>query len=76
MVSDLEKLSSGLRKGTDQQPDDAQRLVAKIKSDPQIQNDLKRTGEAQVKDDDGRTFVVRRKVPAAGTSAETAQQTL
>lgn len=74
MISDLEKLSTGLTKGADQRPDEAQRLADKIKSDPQIQSDLARDGKAQVTDDAGRTFVVRRKVAAAGAAVGTGLQ--
>jgi len=74
MISDLEKLSTGLTKGTDRRPDEAQRLADKIKSDPEIQSELARDGRAQVTDDAGRTFVVRRKVAATSGSSATGLQ--
>jgi hypothetical protein len=67
MISDLEKLSSALRGTRDAEKDDAQKLATKIKSDPQVQRDLDRDGCARVTDDEGRTFVVRRKNAAAAT---------
>lgn len=63
MVSDLEKLSSGLRGARD--ADEAEKLATKIKSDPQVQRDLNENGFARVTDDEGRSFVVRRKSAAA-----------
>jgi hypothetical protein len=74
MISDLEKLSTGLTKGTDRRPDEAQRLADKIKSDPEIQRELARDGKATVTDNAGRTFVVRRKVAAASGSSATSLQ--
>lgn len=65
MISDLEKLSRGLTRSADRQPDEAHRLADKIKSDPQIQRELERDGQARVTGAAGRTFVVRRKVAAA-----------
>jgi hypothetical protein len=65
MISDLDKLSSGLKKRSNQE-DVAERLANKIKTDPQVQRDLDRDGRARVTDEDGRIFVVRRKVAAAG----------
>jgi hypothetical protein len=61
MTSNLEKLSAALRNVASNEKDAAERLVAKIKSDPQIQDELMRNGEARFKDDLGRDFVVRRK---------------
>ena len=75
MISNLEKLSSGLKKGANPQGDEAQRLATKIKSDPQIKRELDRDGQARVTDDAGRIFVVRRKA-AAGVSAATGLRTL
>jgi hypothetical protein len=57
MISNLEKLSTALR--TVGSPE-ARRLVEKIKSDPQIQDELAKTGSARVRDDAGRSFVVRK----------------
>jgi hypothetical protein len=71
MISDLEKLSTGLTKGTDRQPDEAQRLADRIKSDPEIQRELTRNGRAQITNDAGRTFVIRRKVAAASSGSST-----
>jgi hypothetical protein len=65
MISDLEKLVSALRGAPDTEEDDAHRLANKIKSDPQIQRDLEENGCARVTDDEGRTFVVKRKNVAA-----------
>jgi hypothetical protein len=59
MVSDLEKLSSGLR--GDNVKDGAEKLAAKIKSDPQVRRDLDEKGFARIADDQGRSFVVKRK---------------
>ena len=61
MTSNLEKLSAALRNVASNEKDAAERLVAKIKSDPQIQDEPMRNGEARFKDDLGRDFVVRRK---------------
>ena len=68
MVSNLEKLSSALRTVGNLEKDEAQRLVEKIKSDPQIQDELRRSGLAHVRDDAGRSFVVRRKVAEAAVA--------
>jgi hypothetical protein len=61
MISNLEKLSSALRTLRSPESDQARRLVEKIKSDPVIQQDLERTGQARIRDSAGRSFVVRRK---------------
>jgi hypothetical protein len=74
MISDLEKLSTGLTKGADRRPDEAQRLADRIKSDPKIQRELARDGQAQITNDAGRTFVIRRKVAAASGSSTTGLQ--
>jgi hypothetical protein len=68
MVSNLEKLSSALRTVGNPEKDEAQRLVEKIKSDPQIQDELRRSGLAHVRDDAGRGFVVKRKVAEAAVA--------
>ena len=69
MISNLEKLSSALRTVVNPGNDEAQRLADKIKSDPQIQDELTRTGLAHVQDDAGRCFVVRRRA-VEGASAD------
>jgi hypothetical protein len=66
MVSDLEKLTCGLKAANSTAEDNAERLASKIKSDPQIHRDLDVNGQARIKDDAGRTFVVKRKSAAAG----------
>jgi hypothetical protein len=66
MISNLEKLSSALRTMGNRQNDEARRLAEKIKSDPQIQADLAAGGLARVRDEAGRSFVVRRKAASAG----------
>jgi hypothetical protein len=68
MISNLEKLSSALRTVGKPENEDAVRLAERIKSDPQIQDELNRTGEANVQDDAGRNFVVRRKAVGATVS--------
>lgn len=76
MISNLEKLSSALRTTGNPENIEAQRLVEKIRTDPQIQEELKNTGLAHVQDDAGRCFVVKRKAaeaPKAVTSAEQKQ---
>jgi hypothetical protein len=65
MISNLDKLSSALRTVGNPENDEARRLAEKIKSDPQIQDELTRTGLARVRDEAGRSFVVRRKVTEA-----------
>jgi hypothetical protein len=66
MISNLEKLSSALRTvGNPENDDDAVRLAERIKSDPRIQDELRTTGQANVRDDAGRNFVVRRKAAGA-----------
>ncbi len=62
MVSNLEKLSSALRTLGKPVDNEASRLAHKIKSDPQIQEELAKTGQASVRDDSGRSFLVRKKV--------------
>ena len=71
MISSLDNLSSALRTVTDPEEDDALFLAEKIKSDPQIQADLDRTGLARVQDRLGRTFVVKKRKTAAGAVAGT-----
>lgn len=68
MVSNLEKLSSALQTANNPAKDEARRLVEKIKSDPQIQQELASNGLARVHDDAGRGFVVRRRVPEVATT--------
>jgi len=69
MVSDLENLSATLTKTSNCKTDEGEWLAEKIKSDPRIQSELERTGKADVQDDAGRSFVVRRKVATATTAA-------
>ena len=57
MISDLEKLVNALRGSPDKAESDAQKLAAKIKSDPQVRRDLETNGCARVQDEIGRTFV-------------------
>jgi len=57
MISNLETLSSALRTTGGAEKDEARRLVEKIKSDPQVQHELAKTGLARVRDDAGRSFV-------------------
>jgi hypothetical protein len=68
MISNLEKLSSALRTLDTPGRSEARRLVEKIKSDPRIQAELARSGQAHVEDDAGRSFVVRRRAVAAAES--------
>ena len=72
MISNLEKLSSALRTTGEPEKDEAQELADRIKSDPEVQAELNRSGRARVTDSSGRAFVVRRRVAAASTSASTA----
>jgi hypothetical protein len=69
MVSNLEKLSSGLKNGANPQAHEAQKLATKIKSDPQIRQELDRDGQARVTDDAGRIFVVKRKLASASAAS-------
>jgi hypothetical protein len=62
MISNLEKLSSTLRTTTsDPKKDVAQELAERIKTDPEVQAELNRSGSARVTDSSGRTFVVKRR---------------
>lgn len=69
MISNLEKLSSALRTQNNPENDEARFLVEMIKSDPRIQDELAKTGQAHVRDDAGRSFVVRRKAVVAASAA-------
>jgi hypothetical protein len=70
MISNLEKLSSALRTVGNLENAEAARLAERIKSDPRIQDELTRTGQANVRDDAGRNFVVRRKAAGASVSGQ------
>lgn len=70
MISNLEKLSSALRTLDNPGNKEARSLVEKIKSDPRIKDELARTGEARVRDDTGRSFVVRRRAAGAVASGQ------
>jgi ribosomal protein S6 len=69
MISNLEKLSSTLRSTGAPQNDEASRLAAKIKSDPQVQEELRKNGRARVTDSTGRTFVVKRTAQATAAAS-------
>jgi hypothetical protein len=70
MISNLEKLSSTLRTLDNPGNSEARRLVEKIKSDPRIQDELAKNGQARVQDDAGRSFVVRRRAAGAAASGQ------
>lgn len=60
MVSDLEKLTKGLRSTNVPQNDVASRLARKIQTDPVIQQELSTNGSSRVMGDDGKVYIVRR----------------